>query len=382
MIRRRSVPIAALAAAIAATGADAQQGATPAPREFTVASRDGTPIHGQADLAAPAPRVAVVMVAGTGLFDRDVRFGKSGTEGDRLFKDMAARFVRRGLAAIRYDRRGVNFGKTGAEMLDKPLSGSSTVESQRDDLAAIYGWARAKDGLGARCVILFGHSEGTLHIARLAASGAPEPLAVIGMGAAAASPAETVRWQMSERDAWSLAAMDADHDGRTTKAEVEAHWQETPSSVFDLLAPLLPPDGVAWTTEQIAQVRAAQAVLYAQAKAAALALDDAAPYPNAVTPMARSSWWKSWFTDETETASLLARWPHVPVYFHWGAKDSQTPPSLNLSPARTWLGSRATLTVHPGLGHNLGTHALFGPMDPGAADQIADQAAAAARQCR
>ena len=377
---RQSACLVGLAMAI--TGAaPAQQAESPAPREFTVTSRDGTAIRGEADLPAGAPRVAIVMVAGTGLFDRDVRFGKSGTERDKLFKDLAERFVRQGLAAVRYDRRGVLFGKTGAEMLDTAVSGTSTVDSQREDLAAVYRWATAKDGLGARCVILFGHSEGTLHIARLAESGAPAPLAVMGIGVATASPEEIIRWQMSERDALSLEKMDADHDGRTTLQEVVAHWRETPSSLLDNVTPLLPADGQAWTAEQIGQVRTVQAALYRTAKAAALALDDAAPYPNSATPMARSSWWKSWFTDATPMARRLAAW-NVPMILHWGSIDSQTPPSISVPPARQYLGTRATIIVHPGLGHSLGSHAALAPMDQVVADQIAGEAADLARRCR
>lgn len=367
----------------AASALPAQQAASPAQREFSVASRDGTEIHGEADLPAGSPKVAIVMVAGTGLFDRDVRFGKSGTDRDKLFKDLADRFVRQGLVAVRYDRRGVRFGKTGADRLDAAVSATSTVDTQREDLDAVYRWATstAKDGLGARCVILFGHSEGTQHIARLAESGAPAPLAVMAIGAVTGSPEETLRWQMRERDAVSLEQMDVDHDGLTTLQEVVAHWRETPSSLLDNVTPLLPADGKAWTAERIGKVRNVQAALYQTAKAAALALDDAAPYPNGATPMARNSWWKSWFTDETPMAKRLAAW-NVPMILHWGSNDSQTPPSITAPPARQYLGARATIVVHPGLGHSLGNHPLLAPADPIVADQIAGEAADLARRCR
>lgn len=354
----------------------------PIVQEFTAQSTDGTSIHGQADLPSGGkPRVAVVMSAGTGLFDRDVRFGASGTERDRLFKDLATRFTARGLAAVRYDRRGVNFGKSGAELLDKPVSGSSTTQSQRDDLNAVYRWALAKQGLGARCVILLGHSEGTLHIARLAESGAPAPLAVIGLGAVGISPMETVRWQISGRDAYSLEQMDADGDGRVTKSEVEARWKQTPSSFAGTITPLLPPDGQAWTPEQIAAVRGAQATAYGLHKTAALNLADDAPYPNADTPMAKASWWKSWFTDAASPATMLARWK-VPMFLHWGTVDSQTAPHLQEPPLRTALGNNARITIHPDKGHGLGDGALLGPIDVAIAGRIADEAAQAARSCR
>lgn len=352
-------------------------------RQFVVVSRDGSKISGQVDSPSGAtPIVAVVMVAGTGLFDRDMKFGRSGTDADLVFKDLSRRFVARGVTVVRYDRRGVRFGQPRTSLLDTSLSGSSTTNSQREDLNAVYRWAQARDGLAAKCVILFGHSEGTLHIARLAASGAPEPLGVIEVGAVAASPQAVMRWQMSERDAYSLRMMDVDHDGRTTAAEVDAHWQQTPSSMADVLAPLLPPDGNAWTSESLHQVEVVQTGRYDAAKATAMKLDDAGSYPNASTPMAKNSWWKSWFTDDVPAAKLLSTWHRTTIYLHWGAIDSQTPPSLNEPIARSWLGKQAIFTVHSSLGHTLGNHALLGPMNSDAADEIANEAQALARQCR
>lgn len=377
--------LAAVLASIFITGSTAAQMAPSSQaqraREFTVSSRDGTTIKGQVDLPDRPHRVAVVMAAGTGLFDRDVKFGRSGTEADKLFKDFGQRLASRGMAAIRYDRRGVQFGQPASSRLDSAISGSSTTDTQREDLAAVYRWALGKNRGGAKCVILFGHSEGTLHIARLAASGAPKPLGVIGVGALATSPQAVLRWQISKRDAFSLRRMDVNNDGKTTAAEVDAHWRETPSSAFDLLAPLLPPDGEAWTDKTIAQVEVVQSGLYEQANSAALKLDDSAPYPNSTTPMAKSSWWKSWFTDDIPAAKLLAKWEKTPIYFHWGSNDSQTPPSLNEPVAREWLGQRAVLVVHPGLGHSLGAHALYAPMDTKVADEIANEAASLARKC-
>lgn len=348
--------------------------------EFVVQSADGTSIHGVGTHPDQGwNETAVIMVAGTGLFDRDVSLGRTGTPRDRLFRDLAERFVARGLGVVRYDRRGVrHLPPTPAEALDAPIAATSTVESQRDDLAAVRAWAERQDGLGARCVILFGHSEGVLHIARLAASGGPPPLMVMGVGVPLRSPVETIRWQSTERDAYSLALMDADGDGVTTNAEVEANWRRTPSSVAENLAPLLNPAG-RWTAQDLEQVRIVQGRLYEQTRAAALALDDAAPYPNAATPLARASWWKSWFTDETPAAEMLSAWD-VPFSFHWGAIDSQTPPEFE-APAAATLGARASVRVHPQRGHSLGEHVFYGPMDEAIANSLADELASHASQC-
>lgn len=349
--------------------------------EFVVQSADGTDIHGVG--AVPDQGwggTAVVMVAGTGLFDRDAAFGPPDTPRTKLFLDLAERFVARGLGVVRYDRRGVRHGAASrAEALDPAVAASSTVQSQREDLAAVRAWAERGDGLGARCVILFGHSEGVMHIGRLAASGAPPPLMVMGVGAPLRSPVDVMKWQVSERDAYSLALMDTDHDGVTTNAEVEANWRQTPSSWAGTIEPLLRPDG-RWTSESLALVKTVQGQFYQQARAAALALDDEAPSPNATPAMAKASWWKSWFTDEIPAAVSLARW-NVPFSFHWGAIDSQTPPEFDAPLARSVLGERATVTVHPRRGHSLGEHATGAPMDEAIAEQLADELEAASAAC-
>ena len=346
-----------------------------ASREFSVTSADGTAINGQVDAPENARRGAVILVAGTGLFDRDARFGRSGTPRDLLFADLAQRINARGLAAVRYDRRGVRHNVPVAEMLDTTVSGTSTTTSQREDLAAIYDWTRSRGGAGARCVVFLAHSEGLLHVARLAESGAREPRAVIAIGGLLESPLSVIRWQMSGRDAYSLQRMDSDGDGRVTNAEVEANLHNTPSSFADVLAPFLQADGE-WSTEEIAQVAAIQTTLYDQQRDAALAQDDNAPYPNAATPMARYSWWKSWFTDDISAASQLARW-RAPMIFHYGDKDSQTNHERQRAAAGDLFGNRASFVIHAGRGHSLGEHALWGPLDEALAEQIATEAALA-----
>jgi len=69
-------------------------------RTFTVTTRDGAPINGQADLPEARARTAIIFVAGTGLFDRDASFGRSGTPRDLIFADLAQRMNARGCVSI------------------------------------------------------------------------------------------------------------------------------------------------------------------------------------------------------------------------------------------------------------------------------------------
>lgn len=349
-------------------------------RTFTVTTRDGAPINGQADLPEARARTAIIFVAGTGLFDRDASFGRSGTPRDLIFADLAQRMNARGLATVRYDRRGLRYGATGAERIDAALASAATNETQVNDLAAVYAWAQARDGLNARCVIFFGHSEGMAHIGRLAENGARRPLAVIGMGALLESPRTIFHWQRTGRDAHSLRMMDADGDGRTTNEEVQANFMRTPSGVWETVAPFLSPTG-AWDAAMIDSLPALQEVMiYTPERAQILAQPGAAPFPNAQTPMASYAWIQSFFTDETPIAAHLARW-NAPMIFHYGSYDSQTVAERQQAAAAP-LGQRARFIVHPNRGHSLGEHPLYGPIDEALADQLAADAANAATSCR
>ncbi len=179
--------------------------------------------------------------------------------------------------------RGVGSVVPTSDTLDKILLAGRTTDNMRDDLASVYGWTRSADGLGARCTAFFVHSEGMLHVARLAPTGAPAPALIIGMGAAMERPAATLRWQMTGRDADSLEQMDTDGNGITANDEVKANIKRTPSGVYGVLEPFLHPNGQ-WSAADIARLRQTRTALYEKHRAETLAQSDAAPYPNIANP--------------------------------------------------------------------------------------------------
>jgi hypothetical protein len=345
--------------------------------EITVRAEDGVGLHVEVETGTGAkpPRLTVIFVAGTGVLDRDADFGLSSTPRDLVFKDLAGRMTARGVATVRYDVRGFRSGKPPT--LDRALLGGRTTANMRGDLGAIYEWARSAAGLGATCVGFFAHSEGMLHVARLASQGAPPPALVIGMGAAMDSPVNTVRWQMTTRDAYSLALMDTNGDGMTTNDELRANIARTPSAVHGVVEPYIHPSG-AWKPEDIEMLRATQSTIYAQFKSEVLAHADDAPYPNAYKATASYEWWKSWFRDDRSTAEQLAAWG-AEIVLHYGDKDSQTPVEVQTAAAKAHLPlDKLKVHVHRDRGHTLGGDVLFGPIDAAIADAIADEAAAAA----
>ena len=357
----------------------AAHGALMSSQEFVVQSKDGTGIRGVVDGRAVKPRVVVIMVSGTGLFDRDVKFGLSNTPRDLLFKDLSSRFGRRNMSVVRYDRRGVLHGAKGEAALNRIETATVTVKNQSDDLRAVYDWTLSANGLGARCVILFGHSEGMRHIAGIAESGAPAPLLVVGVGAPMRGPADILRWQMAERGVYSLRLMDANGDGRITEVEIEANWHLTPASSFAAFKNGPRPRRTL-TESDLQRIGRAQFLTYARARAAAHAMDDLAPFPDARAPVARASWWKTWFTDYRPIALRLATWPSQ-VSLHYGEIDSQTPPTLEVPAARKALGNRIIVQIHAARGHSLGKNALLGPIDENVAESIADEISSATRDC-
>lgn len=346
------------------------------PQTFAVPSVDGYVLNGQVDRPAGPSRGAVILVAGTGAFDRDVRFGTSGTPRDLIFADLGQRFAARGLSAVRYDRRGVRHNVPPTEVIDPEATTSVTAENLSRDVGALYDWTRSPEGLGAQCVVFFVHSEGGVHLAGVARTDAPPPALIIGMGAPLESKAAAVRWQLSGRDAESLRLMDGDGDGSVTNAEVEANWMRTPSAVFGTMVPFIQPDGV-WTPEDIAMVETVQAGLYDQTKAAALALPDEAPYPNAQAPAFSQGWWKTWFTDDRPLAQAYAAWG-APMILHYGEIDSQVREARQRAAGEGVMNpGQVTFVSHAGRGHTLGEGVIMGPIDEAIAEQIADEAAAA-----
>jgi hypothetical protein len=342
---------------------------------FEVPSADGYLIQGETDRPEGPARGVVIMVAGTGVFTRDVNFGRSGTPGDRIFRDLAARFNQRGMAVVRFDRRGARYGVPREERTDKAVAPTATPENLSEDVEALYDWTRSERGLGAQCLILLGHSEGTVHIAGLAERGAAPPDLVIGIGGLLESKASVVRWQSVDRELDALLMMDNDGDGMVTDAEIRASYRNTPAGFYEDPAPLLAPDG-SWTAADIAAARAEGTDWYTREVADLADHADDAPYPDAEEPIASWRWWKSWFQDDTPTAVRFSRWPS-PLIFHYGSRDSQVREDRQRAAAAGVLpAGQLTFVSHPDRGHTLGSDVLLGPMDPEIADQIADQAAA------
>lgn len=244
-----------------------------------VTSSDGTKLRVRIDTqsSAIAKDVTIVLVAGTGAFDEDVDFGNSGTSRDYVFKELANRFTSQGYQVVRYAKRGVpcleetpktHVSSSANEpdqqevncLSEKQLA-TVTTGSQVEDLVAVVGQATKIRGK----LIVIGHSEGFVVLARAMEAGKLKPDGIVGIGALLESPESVLRWQLSDRIADSLIKMDANKDGVTTNAEIDAGYQGSWASVYGNIHALKSPSG-AWSVAQIGDVRAAWSQMYSASK--------------------------------------------------------------------------------------------------------------------
>lgn len=342
-----------------------------------VTSSDGTKLRVRIDTpsSAIARGVTIVLVAGTGAFDEDVDFGNSGTSRDYVFKELANRFSSQGYHVVRYAKRGVpcieeaskaHVSSSASEpdqkqencLSEKQLA-TVTTGSQVDDLVAVVGQATKIRGK----LIVIGHSEGFVVLARAMEAGKVKPDGIVGIGALLESPESVLRWQISDRIADSLIKMDANKDGVTTNEEVDAGYQGSWASVYGNIHALKSPSG-AWSAAQIGDVRAAWSQMYSASKG-----DAASKLPNELfkmgaIPVASYQWWQSWFSDTRPVIERVQTYSGK-VSLLYGANDPQTPPERQLKALKSSSALIANWhsRVFPNLGHTLGPDVLMGPMD-------------------
>lgn len=341
---------------------------------------DGTTtLQGQLDLPeAQGKRPVVVMMPGTGLFDRDVSFGHSQTDKDLLFKHLSKVLNQKGVATLRYDYRGVSCSyeskppcedcATTQEKIahftkscfNNDIRTTVTPQNMRSDFEQVYHWGEKHERIDPQQMILFGHSEGSVHTAHLIAEQRIQPRAVVLMGGLYESPQSVVQWQLVDRFRENIMRADRNQDKKVTAEEITTYQPLNPLLAMVPLAMLLPPTEMkVWTSERLSQELKEQ---YQTIAKTTLAVDDLLPYPSADNVQASMAWWKMFFNDTQNTAPLFAR-GNIPVINHLGDTDSQV--SLNRQQAAlAQLKTTHQLSIqkHPGKGHSLGTHPLMGPI--------------------
>ncbi|GLW10167.1 acyl-CoA thioester hydrolase [Microtetraspora sp. NBRC 13810] len=150
---------------------------------MTAAADDGLSLVGTLTLpAGPGPHPAVLLLHGSGRLDRDANAGRLRME---LGPPLAAALANRGIATLRYDRRGV-----GATAGDWRATGFA--DNRRDAAAALRALA-ARPDIRADAIGVVGHSEGAVHAMSLGAR--PEVGAVVLLAGFARPGEDALRWQ-------------------------------------------------------------------------------------------------------------------------------------------------------------------------------------------
>lgn len=150
--------------------------------DLTITTPDGTPLAGT--LSTPdddGPHPAVLLLHAAGRLDRD---GNAGRTKQDLGPVLAEALARRGIATLRYDRRGV--GASPGDWL------STGFVDNRDDAAAALDTLAARPDIKPGVGVL-GHSEGALHAMSLGSR--PDVAAVVLLAGFARTGEDALRWQ-------------------------------------------------------------------------------------------------------------------------------------------------------------------------------------------
>lgn len=245
MVRIVSAALAAWFWTMGAASAGAQ---TPAWREESVSLPAGEAmLHGTLTQpsrpSAGAP--AVLLIAGSGPTDRD---GNSalGVRAATL-KLLAHGLAERGIASLRYDKRGIADSAAAA-----PAESELRFATYVQDATL---WAKTlKARTGARCVVLAGHSEGAL-VAALAAPGSSDICGVVSISGAGRPAGVVLREQLTAGlpDAMRPAALRV-----LSELEAGRTVADPPPALAALFRPSVQPYLISWLPlDPVAALKAA-----------------------------------------------------------------------------------------------------------------------------
>jgi pimeloyl-ACP methyl ester carboxylesterase len=151
--------------------------------DMTAIADDGLPLVGTLTLpAGPGPHPAVLLLHGSGKLDRDANAGRVKMA---FGPPLAAALAERGIATLRYDRRGI--GATSGDWLK-----TGFVDNRTDAAAALRALA-ARPEIQATAIGVVGHSEGAVHAMSLGSN--QEVRAVVLLAGFARLGEDALRWQ-------------------------------------------------------------------------------------------------------------------------------------------------------------------------------------------
>ena len=347
---------------------------------------------------------ALLMVPGGWFVERDGFMGETYTEADLMYLRIARRVHEGGFIVARYDNRGVRgnefsigikkesadpFADTKRYLehcVDSEVRQSVTPETQVSDLATAYRFVSGHPEVDPANVVVFAHSEGGIHVARLIgqkknAKNPFNPKGIVFAAAIAGSPSEVMRWQLVDRYVDEVMRWDRDGDGVVNKSDVEACFGASYLHEVGVSEKSLSPPTTGWTEAKLRQFFAAS---YEEQKSAALLVPDDVPFPlkdestdgqteeNKIEYVAASHrWLKQFYRDDTAMVSLLKTF-RGRVAYHFAELDRQLSfenEIAHVTANAQSLGCDVKTVVHEKRGHAFASSKpVSGPMDVEAED--------------
>jgi uncharacterized protein len=181
----------------------------------------------------PPPWPGALLIGGSGPTDRDGNNPLLGARIDNL-KRLAQALAARGIASLRYDKRGV-----GASVYPGLSEQQLRFEQLVDDAVALAQRLAGEDRI--RRIALVGHSEGAL-IAALAAGDAGAQ-AVVSLAGAGRRASALMRRQMADQLPQDLSA---EAEAVLDALEAQQPVEEVPDDLFLLFRPTVQPYLMSW----------------------------------------------------------------------------------------------------------------------------------------
>jgi hypothetical protein len=219
-------------------------------RDLTIELEDGIKTDAQLTLpkSVTGPFPGILLLQGSGIIDMNEYLPPEVTGSDepsRPFLQIAEHLSSRGIAVLRFNKRGVGLNGT---ILNASIVANSTYQSYKSDAEKALAILRAQPEVDKNDITLVGHSEGAIVAPRIAREDA-EIRKMVLLSAPAGNLRDNLQFQLQTRPLlYAEEVIDSNHDGLLTIAEVEA----TMGTPGESLAPLQAIGLVMWnnTTEE------------------------------------------------------------------------------------------------------------------------------------
>ncbi len=368
-------------------------------QELELSSNDGvTQLRGVLELpdGAGANLGAMLMVPGGWFAERDGFMGDSYTEADLMFRRIAHRVVNKGFAVVRYDNRGVLGNELTAGItkdstdpvgdtehylsacIDQHVRGTVTPESLVEDVATFYDFMTQHQSIDSAKTIVFAHSEGGLHVARLIDDRHFAAKGIVLANTITTSPLEAMKWQLVDRYVAEVLSWDRNGDGCVDAEDVALGYSTSYFPDVGLSEADLKPEGCSWTYSQL---HAHFTSKYEKGRDETLAIEDSVPFPldgggGLGFVAASHRWMKQWYLDDRSVLSLLSKYTGE-IAFHFGGSDRQMSTQNEINHIREvapQMASAPRFVEHKTRGHAFSSSKpVAGPMDEEAEEILVDE---------